>query len=106
MLAATMRSGATPCSTQSVIALSSFVAKLAVAAPPPQWAMLGTMNSRAKSVARSSMRWFILRYQRAIAAPEKMPSLTEDEMISLPPRARNGRRSVATAAMKSIALSG
>lgn len=106
MLVATMRSGAMSFSTQSVIALSWFVAKLAVAAPPPQWAMFGTMNSRAKSVARPLMCRSMLRYQRAIAAPEKMPSLTEEEMISLPPRALNGRRSVETAAMKSMLLSG
>src|ERR1700722_401314 len=68
--------------------------------------MFGTMNRRAKSVALPSISRFMLRYQRAIEAPEKMPSFTESEMISLPPRSLNGRRSVDTADMKSIELSG
>jgi len=88
------------------MALSSLTAKSLVAGPPPQWAMLGTMNSRANVWAFPPMCLFIWRYQRAIDAPEKIPSLTDEEMISLPPLFLNGRRSSETPVMKSIELCG
>src|SRR5882757_4238466 len=68
--------------------------------------MFGTMKSLVKSGALPPISRFINRYQRAIEAPEKIPSFTEEEMISLPPRFLNGRRFKETPVMKSIELCG
>src|SRR5580704_16511593 len=48
---AIISSGATPPSTQSVIAASNVPLKLEVAGPPPQCAIFGIMNKSAKSFA-------------------------------------------------------
>jgi hypothetical protein len=75
-LAATICAGAAPFSTQSVIALNVFAAKSLVAGPPPQWAMLGTRNKRAKFEAWPNWTLFIALYQLTRSTPEKIPSLT------------------------------